>query len=177
MPILKTYLFLHTIIYDILLMSYKDTSKNLNNHLYFFQSFEIASTVNALAFQDYVFVISFLRFQYQVMYSNIKPLWRHDFSNFEDSHPHHLSHYLWLRQPPCIQYLADPTIPPNVRSDSLVPWCIYVSGDKSTNQILQWSNEKVLFLSLGVMIGNVIVDITKILTKRNEALKNVEPCK
>ena len=107
--------FLHKAIYDILLLSYNDTTNNVINGfafpevVYFEQagvSIDIASEFDVLTSKDFSDVMGYLNFHYQVAHRKNKSSGSHgDFANFVGTRPYLLCYHLWLDQVPCLQNL------------------------------------------------------------------------
>jgi hypothetical protein len=124
--------FLHKSIYDILLLSCKDTTNNVINAfafpevMYFEQageSIDVASEFDVLTSNSLSNVMGYLNFHYWVAHRKNKSSGSHaDFSNFVGTHPYRLYYHLWFNQVPYLHSLAVPTLPSNVMRDSLAPW-------------------------------------------------------
>ena len=113
--------FLHKAIYDILLLSYNDTTNNAISGfafpevVYFEQAgvcIDIPSDFDVLTSRDISDIVGYLNFHYQVAHRKNKSSGCHDdFANFVGMHPYTYYYHLWLNQVPCLQNLDIPTLP------------------------------------------------------------------
>ena len=169
--------FLHKAIYDILLLSYNDTTNNVINdfafpeEIYFEQagvSIDVASEFDVLTSKDFSDVMGYLNFHYQVAHRKNKSSGSHgDFANFVGTCPYLLYYHLWLDQVPCLQNLAVPTLPSNVMRDSLAPRSFPLASETSTNEIAGSANKTAVLSLLVAEIGKGNVERTTIMKERN----------
>ena len=126
-------------IYDILLLSYNDTTNNVINGfafpevMYFEQagvSVDVASEFDVLPSKAFSDIMGYLNLHYQVAHRKNKSTESHDyFANFVGTCPYLLYYHLWLDQFPCCHNLAVPTLPYNVMRDSLAPRSFPLAGE------------------------------------------------
>ena len=100
--------FLHKAIYDILLLSYKDTTTSVINGFAFLdimcfeqagESIDVASEFDVLTLKDFSNLMGYLNFHYQVAHRKNKSSGSHaNFTNFVGTHPYLLFYHLWLDQ-------------------------------------------------------------------------------
>jgi hypothetical protein len=169
--------FLHKAIYDILLLSYNDTTNNVINGfvfpevMYFEQagvSIDVASEFDVLTSKDFSDVMGYLNFHYQVAHRKNKSSGSHDdFANFVGTCPYLLYYHLWFDQVPCLQSLAVPTLPPNVMRDSLAPSRFPWASETSTNETAGCANKTAVLSLLVAEIGKGNVERTTIMKERN----------
>jgi hypothetical protein len=116
---LESCCFLHTSMFERLLLSYYDSSCQAINGFAFPEVFyfenaggpsEIANNFDIISSKDFSDVVGYLNFHYQVAHWENKSSGNHDdFEEIVGSNPYLLYYHLWLLQVPSLQNPADPT--------------------------------------------------------------------